>query len=220
MYKYFDENKQGNDYVVGDIHGCYDELMAQLSKLNFDKTKDRLFSVGDLVDRGPKCVECLSLTQEPWFHSVLGNHEQMLLERKGDDHAMYGDYWFITLPPEKQNEMLCIAASLPIAIEVKVGSYQVGIVHGDCTNQWEHCKLLTSKTPARTIAHYTWSRTRAGYYDTFEHIEGIDHVFFGHTPASSVRRGANFSFIDTGAVFGGQLTVLNIKEYLDNIKNI
>lgn len=72
-------NAHGKDYVVGDIHGCYSLLLRLLNAVNFDKSKDRLFSVGDLIDRGPESLRCLALLQEPWFFAVQGNHELMML---------------------------------------------------------------------------------------------------------------------------------------------
>lgn len=51
--KIFEINEVGKDFIVGDIHGCLDQLKFQLSVTGFDKSKDRLFSVGDLIDRGP-----------------------------------------------------------------------------------------------------------------------------------------------------------------------
>lgn len=45
--------------ILGDIHGCYDELECLLSKVAYDKTKDKLYCVGDLVDRGPKTLDVL-----------------------------------------------------------------------------------------------------------------------------------------------------------------
>lgn len=38
-----------------------------------------MLSVGDLVDRGPDSIGCLKLLEAPWFHAVMGNHEQLLL---------------------------------------------------------------------------------------------------------------------------------------------
>lgn len=49
--KHFTENLQGIDYACGDIHGCFTKLRSVLEAINFDESKDRLFSVGDLVDR-------------------------------------------------------------------------------------------------------------------------------------------------------------------------
>lgn len=73
-------NELGKDYVVGDLHGCYGLLEQLLKSVAFDPGCDRLFSVGDLIDRGPDSYKCLQLLEEPWFFAVQGNHEQMLLE--------------------------------------------------------------------------------------------------------------------------------------------
>lgn len=73
-------NTQGKDYVVGDLHGCYALLERLLNEVNFNPAQDRLFSVGDLIDRGPDSLRCLQLLDEPWFYAVMGNHEEMLLE--------------------------------------------------------------------------------------------------------------------------------------------
>lgn len=89
--KTFEANTEGRDFVIGDLHGAYTVLENLLKNLNFDKTKDRLFSVGDLVDRGPKSLKCLELLYEPWFHAVLANHEQMMVE--AFDGGYMGNFW-------------------------------------------------------------------------------------------------------------------------------
>ena len=68
-------------YVVGDIQGCFEPFMALLTKLKFNPDTDRLWSVGDLVNRGPGNIETLR-----WFYAhrdnvtmVLGNHDLHLL---------------------------------------------------------------------------------------------------------------------------------------------
>jgi len=73
-------NLSGRDFVVGDLHGCLSDLLLLLDKVQFEKTKDRLLSVDDLVDRGPDSWGCLSLLEEPWFYAVKGNHEDLLLD--------------------------------------------------------------------------------------------------------------------------------------------
>lgn len=77
--KSFEANMDGRDFIVGDLHGCYDELQNLLKHVKFDKSKDRLFSTGDLMDRGPKSLECVTLLAQPWFYPVLGNHEDLIL---------------------------------------------------------------------------------------------------------------------------------------------
>jgi serine/threonine protein phosphatase 1 len=64
--------------VVGDIHGCYAELMQLLDKLSFSDN-DILIAVGDLVDRGPDSWGVVDFFREtPNAFSVLGNHERRL----------------------------------------------------------------------------------------------------------------------------------------------
>ena len=64
-------------YAVGDIQGCYDQLMRLLDKINFDPTEDRLLSVGDLINRGPQSLETLRFAKSlgKAFTMVLGNHD-------------------------------------------------------------------------------------------------------------------------------------------------
>lgn len=77
--EYHEINSKGRDIYIGDLHGSYFKLMHLLDSLKFDPSTDRVFSVGDLVDRGRENLECLRLLKEDWFHCVVGNHEQMFL---------------------------------------------------------------------------------------------------------------------------------------------
>ena len=73
-------NPAGRDFVVGDLHGCFDLLDRLLDHVRFDPACDRLFSVGDLIDRGPDSLRSLEFLDAPWFYAVKGNHEDLLLE--------------------------------------------------------------------------------------------------------------------------------------------
>ena len=67
--------------VVGDIHGCYDELMALMEKVEL-QANDRVVSVGDLISKGPKSREVLELfISDKRFTSVIGNHDLTLRRR-------------------------------------------------------------------------------------------------------------------------------------------
>ena len=73
--------------IIGDVHGCYDELIALLQKVRYRAKKDRLIMLGDLMDRGPYSYEVLQWAirhkkkNPDTFFMIRGNHEQMLVEQ-------------------------------------------------------------------------------------------------------------------------------------------
>ena len=68
----------GRRIVVGDLHGCYDELMELLEKIGIGDD-DRVICVGDLITKGPKSKEVLDLFMtDVRFSTVIGNHDLAL----------------------------------------------------------------------------------------------------------------------------------------------
>jgi serine/threonine protein phosphatase 1 len=87
--KYLFKNSKGRDFVCGDLHGCFNLLEEKLAEINFDPQQDRLFSVGDIIDRGLDSEKALEYLNQSWFHCIRGNHEQMLLDWCTEDAAVY-----------------------------------------------------------------------------------------------------------------------------------
>ena len=89
----FGPNLKGRDFVIGDLHGAYACYENLCKNIQFDEENDRMFSVSDLIDRGPDSLKCLQLIKKDNFHSTLANHDHMMLEafRGGP----YGQYWMM-----------------------------------------------------------------------------------------------------------------------------
>lgn len=132
--KKYPANVDGRDFVVGDLHGCYDELVKLLKYVQFNPKFDRLFSTGDLIDRGPKPMECLDLLNKDWFHPVLGNHEDLYLEKidKINQGMMEGfDYHELEFIDAIKRYMPQIM-KLPLVMEIDHLLYgKVYIVHAE-----------------------------------------------------------------------------------------
>lgn len=213
ILKKFEANEAGKDYVVGDIHGCFSKLQEQLDVLKFNRKTDRLFSVGDLVDRGPESERVLEWLPYSWFHAVRGNHEQMLLnfhEEKNSalQYASNGGRWFIDLDWELQDHIAHEVAKLPYAIEINTGRELIGIVHAQVPgHDWGEFDFVQTSDHREELL---WERSKYKNRDD-RRVARIDRVFVGHTPLKEVEVLGNVHYIDTGAVFkGGKLTVVEL----------
>jgi len=232
-----EENKVGTDYIVGDIHGCYTLLEKSLKFAGFDKTKDRLLCVGDLIDRGPESIKFLDYLKEPWFYSAMGNHEDLaltginefLLNNIGALNLWYdnGGSWYEN-HKDKTNEIIKALCDLPLIIEVKIGDKNVAICHAEFPLNGMTYPLAKEilNSPLdfadyafdNLVTRMLWGRTRIAGYDGGM-IEGIDYMFHGHTPVRDIKSMYNYVFCDLGAFYTNKLPVINVKEYLYYIEN-
>lgn len=212
MIKTFSKNKNGKDYIIGDIHGCFDDVQSILKQLNFDKSKDRLFSVGDLIDRGNNSEACLELTLEPWFHSVLGNHEQMLIDyHKGFasqlNYWYNGGYWAISMLKEERQYYVDLAESLPLLIELETRCGIIGIVHSEfpyIISDWNELKSNIANFKDDCL----WGRTQLKR-KVSRVIDNIDHIVSGHTIIDHVTTWGNQTWIDCGGLSEGRFCVID-----------
>src|SRR5690606_10843717 len=116
------------------VHGHFSRLEQALAGAGFDPARDRLFCVGDLVDRGPESAAVVSWLARPWFHAVRGNHEDMALRyARGNpmdalNYRINGGGWFIDATPALRAEVAAALERLPWAIEVDTAQGPVGLV--------------------------------------------------------------------------------------------
>lgn len=210
--KKFNSNDKGKDFVVGDIHGNFSRLHEELHKLEFDKETDRLFSVGDLVDRGPESHLALGWLEQPWFHAVRGNHEDMAIEfMKGKwtttDYAANGGEWFIQLPTPQQLETVAVFNGLPYIIEVDTPKGLVGIIHAQCEHRkWDDLKKAVEN---KYVEDILWGRNIIKNKIN-QVVEGVNYIYVGHTPVREKVVLGNHHYIDTGAQYGNPFHIEQI----------
>lgn len=138
MFVRFGPNQLGRDYVVGDVHGQFDLLDRLLRAVAFDQDFDRLFSLGDLIDRGPDSERLLRLFHtEPALYCIRGNHEALLLAARSNPvyrrvWERNGGDWADDLSDAQLAELAAMIEQMPLAMELDLGDGRsVGLVHAE-----------------------------------------------------------------------------------------
>lgn len=197
---------------IGDVHSCGAELEELLGRLAVSES-DRVFFVGDLLSRGPEPARVLSLFRGVSARSVVGNHEQRLLDAHAARAAgkpmpkLSPSHW--ALLDSLGDEDWALLESLPLMISLPEHELLVvhaGIVPGvplDQQDPWlvTHIRSIENGKPSER-----WGTPWGTYY------EGPPHVVFGHNAQRGVQIHPFATGLDTGCVYGGALTALVLPE--------
>lgn len=232
-------NDRGRDFVVGDIHGHLGALEWLLDQAGFDVSTDRLFSVGDLVDRGPCSEQVVErFRQEAGWFAILGNHEILMIRSLSDRNIAItwlcnGGEWGGSITDARHRALAACFETLPLTIEIPLADgRRVGLVHaevkGGCT--WSDLRDAPPKEDGwldiegrSLVASALWGRRRAmdllsegcdadGELAT---VPGIDLICSGHnvTPEAVPIHVGNHLFLDTGAGYeGGRLSLFDLTQ--------
>ncbi|MFT5397184.1 MAG: bis(5'-nucleosyl)-tetraphosphatase (symmetrical) [Gammaproteobacteria bacterium] len=154
-------------YAIGDLQGCYAELQDLLDKINFDKTNDQLWFVGDLINRGPKSLECLRFVKSLGnsARTVLGNHDLHLLAiankvRKPHRKDTLDDI----LNADDVDELISWVRNLPLLVNDTALNFTM--VHAGLPPQW-------TLEQAQSLANETESLLRSEQFNDFiQHMYG------------------------------------------------
>ena len=204
----FDNNTTGRDFVVGDIHGCLPDFIELLKQINFDKTVDRMFSVGDLVDRGPDSLNTAQLIYESWFIPVRANHEQMMIDsiinngrQQNEMWSMNGGSWHVEVDVQLLKAIAEDMDKLPHIIVIGDGNQRINICHAELIvatdsdiDRWaDHNDF----TPHWQRDNLIWGRSLC--YNPLAISKGLSLTFVGHTPMKEpmYHKNANHVYIDT-----------------------
>lgn len=226
-------NKKGRDLFVGDIHGRHTRLMKQLDRIGFDKSRDRLFCTGDLVDRFDENIESARLLLEPWFFSTLGNHEFMLLQatkkkanyddiarhlKKGGDWAHNSVETPMTPTPEglEARDLVKKFACGLLTVETVHGN--IGVIHADAPAAWP---TKAGKISKIDLSHFfdreKFTESKQFGLNAPPHVvTGVDAVIHGHNPHENPIQNGNRFWIDTASF--GPFTILESSEIIEMAK--
>jgi hypothetical protein len=198
----------GRTIIVGDIHGCYDELTALLERAGFG-ARDRVIAVGDLIVKGEKNREVLDLfIKDERFYSVIGNHDRAVLRYwRGEDVQLKKAQEDCCRELEAGREKYAAyLAHLPLYIELDAhlvvhAGLRPGVTLADQSTE--------DLTELRTLGPDRTSREGMPWYEVYR---GEKTVFFGHWPARRPRCGPCAIGLDTGCVYGYYLTAYIIED--------
>jgi protein phosphatase len=213
--------------IIGDIHGCYDELLELLKTLGYSENfahpdgRKAIF-LGDLCDRGPKNIEVLDLVMgmvnSENAYCVPGNHDAKLLK-------------FLRGNEVNHTHGLAVTAEQISAQSDEFKKKTVKFIDGLVSHYiFDDGKLvvahaglpekLQGRASARVRDFCLYGDTN-GETDEFglpvrlpwaEEYRGKALVVYGHTPIPEVKNTNGAICVDTGCVFGGKLTALRYPE--------
>jgi hypothetical protein len=199
---------------IGDVHGCLDELEALLRKLAV-RSDDHVVFVGDLVAKGPDSQGVVALVREMGADAVLGNHDDAVLRYR---RAMKGGP-----EPRLRPGHLAVAKRLSEAdwqwlenlrLVLELPELDINVVHAGVLPQLPieaqpREVLLTIRTlradgtgSARIDDGPLWA----------ELYRGPRHIVFGHNAITGLQQTPHATGLDTGCVYGKELTALVLPE--------
>jgi hypothetical protein len=205
--------------VVGDVHGCREELEDLLQACGW-RGGDRVALVGDICAKGPDSQGVVALCRARGFLAVMGNHDAHVLrlrdeqEKGGDGHKAKPEHqqvvdsltapdwrWLEALPP-----MLPLGPERPGEADTVV--VHAGVVPGvPLASQDREC-LLTLRsirddgTPTKKLKGTPWASL----------WKGPERIVFGHDAVRGLQQHPFATGLDTGCVYGGKLTALLLPE--------
>jgi len=225
-----EENRR--HFVFGDIHGRFTTFQRLLDLINYDTSTDVIYSVGDMIDRGPDSVPVVEFFQQPHCHAILGNHEQMILNASVWK-AVWMDPWtggpttLASLEKHGYNVkwLARICADLPVCLDVgdDTQSTAFRLIHAESPLEWSEDTLLSYLTNVTRLeaaeGRLLWGRSdieriidsiatsgRSDDVPVSQH-RSSRAVFCGHTPVNDVVNAFNVNWIDTAA--GGTMTCMD-----------
>ena len=205
-----EKNMKQRIIIVGDVHGCLEELKELLEKIKYEIDKDRLIFVGDLVGKGPKSVEVVDYVMKIGAEAVMGNWEYNLIHR-----PCMLNHECSTNITTNNNEEQSVFNELQLKWLRKLPYYlhlpehNVVIVHAGLVpniplkEQKSHSMISMRNILSSGETHHS---PDAGGKAWVEVWKGPYYVVFGHDAKRGLQLASHALGIDTGCVYGNELT--------------
>lgn len=206
----------GRTILIGDIHGCPDELSELLGKVGYAQGIDALVLVGDLVARGPDSGRAVAHAIQFGAISVRGNHDEKVLtwwriacskgRRRANEKVRLSERHQRAVAQMKEEHFEWLEA-LPFTRALP--SHQLLVVHAgldpnaklDAQNPHLLMNIRSldeSGIATRKLTGTPWAQT----------WRGPPHVVFGHDARRGLQLEASATGLDTGCCYGRELTAL------------
>ena len=209
-------------YAIGDIHGCLKALKDLMDKLPLQDADEVVF-LGDYIDRGPDSngvLDYLVKIRKPTWHFLRGNHEQLLLDWLGHPSPLTASNWLLNgghqtlqsyVPKERLDEVRGEGA------HILLQSY-IPHTHVEFLNALP----LTHDTPDAFFCHAGINLDKPLDKQDADDLLWIRRKFIqdprptpklvvhGHTPVEKVDLSRDRINLDTGCVYGGYLTAMDV----------
>lgn len=191
--------------IVGDVHGCREELDALLDRLAF-ACGDRLVFVGDVVARGPDTLGVLDIVRRTGAILVRGNHEQRLIDWLEDNDEFPIGKMHREIARSLRPVDWSLIQNAPLSVDLP--DHGVRVVHAGVDpyvpfDKQKPGTLLRIRTVPDLAKKRGERQVLWG-----ERYTGPPHVVFGHNAAPGLQLHPWATGLDTGCVYGGRLTAL------------
>jgi len=214
----------GRTIIVGDVHGCCDELRDLLDNAGYDCHKDILILAGDVVNKGPKSVEALRLARELNCYAVCGNHELQALHAysvrttssniDGRERPLGGMAWVDALNDEDKEwlRVLPFTIRLPAHNAIVVHAGLVPGIPLEEQERWNMAsmRLLVDDDESTASGRYRTPQAADWKKETLvqwaQRWTGPEHVYFGHDAAAGLQIEPFATGLDTGCMYGKKLS--------------
>ena len=198
-------DKKDHTFIVGDVHGCFDEFILLLKKAGFNPKCHRLILVGDLINKGPDSLKVLEWVKKHSVESVIGNHELKFIHQIEQKEEL--DPSFIKLKDEmgeNLDQWIKYFKSWPLFIEEK----DFLVVHAGLEPRlhpkFSKKQLLTNircwDEKTGQMCPHTEGKPWHEYY------HGKKLVVYGHWARQGLSIKNNSIGLDSGCVYGRFLT--------------